>query len=367
MGAQSDIQWTDASWNPIRGCSRVSPGCESCYAESQAARFSRPGLPYYGFAEHTEHGPRWTRRVELVPKHLLDPIRWRRGRRIFVNSMSDLFHEGLAYDDIDRVFAVMAICAMHDRNYGHTFQILTKRAERLSKYMASPREEMRDKLSLLAGSIMQDGDVWADKVRFEMPWPLPNVWLGVSVESQKYADERIPHLLASPASVRFVSYEPALGPVDFLPFLKWTLHTTDGRRLQHPHTDIASAGGTWERGLDWVIVGGESGHSARPFRVGWARALLHASREPAAATSRVFVKQLGRQPVFTDDPRDDDVFEDYACAVGADFRPTQGDRERGVIVPLRDGHGGDMSEWPADLCVRDFPRVYGEMTQETTR
>jgi protein gp37 len=254
--------------------------------------------------------------------------------------MSDLFHEGLADHDIDRVFAVMAVCAMHDRNYGHTFQILTKRAARLARYMAAGRTEMRERLGVLAGQMMQDGDAWHDKVRFEMPWPLPNVWLGVSVESQQYADERIPPLLASPAAVRFVSYEPALGPVDFLPYLKWTLRTTDDRRLQHPHPEIAGAGGTWERGLDWVIVGGESGHKARPFRIDWARDLLAASREPAAATSRVFVKQLGARPIYFDGS---------------------------PMASIRDGHGGEPSEWPDDLRVRDFPNVYGEMTQEPMR
>lgn len=252
MGSSSTIEWTNATWNPVRGCSRVSPGCGGaagqggCYAERQGARFCGPGQPYEGLVRIGTQGPRWTGKVRLVPERLTDPIRWRKSRRIFVNSMSDLFHEGLSDDDIDHVFAVMAICAMHDTRPSHVFQILTKRQERMHKYASAPLGDLRNRLGTIAGQMMEDGDGWHDSVGYHMPWPLPNVWLGVSVEDQKRADERMPELVETPAAVRFVSYEPALEHVDFTTWLATTK-------------------------VSWLICGAESGPGARPFDIGWAR------------------------------------------------------------------------------------------------
>lgn len=208
------IQWTDKVWNPVRGCSRVSRGCEHCYAERIAARFSGPGQPFYGFATDRSIIPgsprggvagRWTGDVELVPEKLEEPLHWKKPRRVFVDSMSDLFHEKLSNEDISRVFDVM------NRASQHTFQVLTKRPARMF--------------------------AWADGGLSAGAWPAlnirpsPNVWLGVSVEDQKTADKRIPLLLQTPAALRFVSYEPALGPVDFDPWLGYNpVHeTTTGR------------------------------------------------------------------------------------------------------------------------------------------
>jgi protein gp37 len=298
MGAVTGIEWTDATWNPIRGCSRISEGCRNCYAERVAGRFSGDFYnieskgdlaPFYGFAKLTASGPRWTGKVEIVEKHLGDPLRWKKPRRIFVNSMSDLFHEALPDEAIDEVFAVMAICPQH------TFQILTKRPERMLKWSA------REWSAPVAGTCIEveigindrGCQVWshshmADPFTDAEAWPLPNVWLGVSVEDQATADERIPLLLQTPAAKRYVSYEPALGPVD-LTRLRPALCTgwvdSLGKR-EHRGPAVFDAAG----GLDWVICGGESGPSARPMNPAWARLVRDQCRE---ALVPFFFKQNG--------------------------------------------------------------------------
>jgi protein gp37 len=282
------IEWTDQTWNPVRGCSRVSAGCVHCYAERIAARFCRGGAgvgrggPFGGFAKSTPDGPRWTGRVELIPEKLEQPLHWKRPRRVFVNSMSDLFHEKLDGDDIGKVFAVMAQAERH------TFQVLTKRPQR-----------MLDFVNLWTGSYIT-GRV------------LPNVWLGVSVEDQATADERIPLLLQTPAAVRFVSYEPALGPVDLRVYLGLV---------------------TLYRVPFWIIIGGESGPGARPFDLAWAQSVIEQCK---AAGVACFVKQLGSHPV-------------RKCSDLS--HPNCVDQ-----VPLVSAKGGDPSEWSADLRVREFPR-----------
>lgn len=244
MGDKSKIEWTDATWNPVRGCSRVSEGCRHCYAEGVAARFSGPGQPYEGLAERTAKGPRWTGKVRLIESQLDLPLRWRKPRRIFVNSMCDLFHESLPDLAIDRVFAIMAL-APH-----HTFQVLTKRPERMRAYLTDSATPLKH-----TGS-----------------WPLPNVWLGVSVENQEAADERIPLLLDTPAAVRFLSCEPLLRPVDLTDYLVETARTNRD----------------WY--LDWIISGGESGTGARPCHPDWIRTLRD---QCAAASVPFFFKQWG--------------------------------------------------------------------------
>ena len=235
MSTATSIEWTDASWNPIRGCSRVSEGCRHCYAERMAFRFSGEGQPYEGLLRidaAVDRQPQWNGRTELVPSHLLDPLRWRRPRRIFVNSMSDLFHESVPRDWLDRIFAVMA-CARQ-----HTFQVLTKRPEAMRRYSREVSSRR---------------------------WPLPNVMLGVSVENQEAVESRVPVLLDTPAALRFLSIEPLLGPV----YLE---------RL---------------RELDWVIVGGESGPAARRCDLAW---IEHILSQCADAGVPCFVKQLGSNP-----------------------------------------------------------------------
>lgn len=217
------IAWCDETWNPIRGCSRVSEGCRACYAEAFAARFAKPRQPYHGLAEMTPSGPRWTGKVRLVPEHLADPLKWRKPRRVFVNSMSDLFHEGLKNEEIAAVFGIMAAAPRH------TFQVLTKRPERMLEWFCwydenrNKRRFRHPELIEHAAAIVRpiigdDADIIfraANACAGRDSWPLPNVWLGVSVENQKTADERIPLLLQAPAALRWVSFEPALKAVDF--------------------------------------------------------------------------------------------------------------------------------------------------------
>jgi len=237
MGDQrkDGILWTDETWNPIRGCSKVSSGCANCYAEAMASRFCGPGLPYEGIA----HEGRWTGVVKLVPERLEDPIRWKRPRKIFVNSMSDLFHESLDETAILAVFDVIRRCATL---HGHTFQILTKRAKRMTDLMTRLRFDS-------AG----EGRIWfadeADGPGFRLSPALKNLQMGVSTEHQDAANERVPYLLLAPVATRFISAEPLLG------------HITLGHLL--------GLGG----GLHQVVVGGESDTHARPMDPRWVRDL----------------------------------------------------------------------------------------------
>jgi protein gp37 len=199
---KTNIEWTDKVWNCVRGCSRVSEGCRNCYAERIAARFSKPiGSPFHEIAVVTRNGPRWTGKVELIESKLSEPLHWKKPQRVFVNSMSDLFHEALPDDAIDRVFAVMALCPHI------TFQILTKRPERMREWLSRINAEYSIQTSMVP------------PVKIKC-WPLPNVWLGVSVEDQATAEARIPLLLQTPAAIRFVSAEPLLSPVDLSKWLK---------------------------------------------------------------------------------------------------------------------------------------------------
>jgi protein gp37 len=245
---KSKIEWTDRVWNPVTGCTKVSQGCKHCYAETMAERFWATQYPpvktgkiiddYHpdtGPASGEEERPRKFTDVLVHPERLDQPSRWRKPARVFVNSMSDLFHEDVPSAFIQNVFEIMREAKQH------TFQILTKRPERMLK------------------------EVRVISVYGTIRYPIPNVWLGVSVENQATADERIPLLLQTPAAVRFVSCEPLLEEVDLLSSIFrpgiWEL-----------------AGGTLHsaiqlRGLDWVIVGGESGPNARPMHPDWARSL----------------------------------------------------------------------------------------------
>lgn len=269
---------------------------------------------FHGFAIMGDSGPRWTGKVELIESKLLEPLHWKKPRRVFVNSMSDLFHENLPYPDILHVFQVMAKCPRH------TFQILTKRPAK-----------MREFLSLfwwrnLGHSPEMGGDTWVKVIAGEQRVGdqnfLPNVWLGVSVENQPTADERIPELLRTPSALRFVSYEPALSDIDWGDFLGHHIGC-DGE--SYPCGICGSLGS-----VGWGIIGGESGPGARPFDIGWARNTI---RQFKAAGVPLFVKQLGARPIQT----------------AAGCLPTQ--------YPLSDKKGGQIDEWPAAYRVREFPTV----------
>ena len=275
--ADTKIEWAERVWNPIIGCSVISPGCTNCYAMRMAARLEPMGnARYAGLTRHTKAGAVWTGEVRLFKEALTLPLRWKRPRRIFVNSMSDLFHEDVPDEWIDRVFAVMALAPQH------TFQVLTKRAERMRAYLTKPGrwahvDEAMDHFSL---------DVW-NTLDGPERLPLPNVHLGVSVEDQARADERIPHLLATPAAVRWISAEPLLGPVD-LRFLQPGDPPVEIDALAGTHGVYRPHGGE-NASLDWVVVGGESGPGARPMHPDWARSLRD---QCAAAGVPFFMKQM---------------------------------------------------------------------------
>jgi len=249
----SKIEWTDETWNPVVGCSKVSPGCDNCYAERMAKRQVHMGTPHYQGITNCRG---WTGDIGLAADNVRQkPLRWQKPRRIFVCSMGDLFHEGVPFDGIEGLFGIMAACPQH------TFQLLTKRPARMKAFFDDAPKAFTS----------------------ARPWPLPNVWLGVTAENQAAADERIPILLDTPAAVRFVSCEPLLGPVDIKPWLVKAIGKT--------HQLIPmSAVGKEGIGLGWVICGGESGPGARPMHPDWARSLRD---QCVAAGVPFFFKQWG--------------------------------------------------------------------------
>ena len=294
MADKSKIEWTDATWNPIVGCSVVSPGCTNCYAMAMADRIRRmagESSPYFGLTRIVNGKPVWTGDTREAPEHILTaPLRWKRPRRIFVNSMGDLFHESVPDAAIDKVFAVMALAPRH------TFQVLTKRSKRMREYFAGfdQNGQIARAMKVVArhlpwGSCALASDrhfVWNGGYLVGVRWPLPNVWLGVSAERQLDADERIPELLATPAAVRFVSAEPLLGPIDFTQIdLGGSLSNT----LQSTRW-ITDTGIHDRSPLDWIIVGGESGPGARPLHPDWARSIRDSCAEAGAP---FFFKQWG--------------------------------------------------------------------------
>lgn len=352
MGDKTKIEWSEASWNPLRGCSRTSPGCENCYAEGAAWSTNRKMIalgnkpPYDGLVRLNKKGePVWTGKVAFVPEHFVDPLRWKRPRKIFVNSMSDIFHESVSFETIAAIYGVMIAADWH------VFQLLTKRAGRMVDFY-----HWLDDQVALHGSTAGSRALWNEtticlhyavrelKLRnmwFTIPgpareaiiaagersehdggggykrvppraWPPKNVWPGISVENQYYASERIPLLLTLPAATRWVSYEPGLGPVHLKPWL------VDMEVLPDPTL--------MRRTLDWVVVGGESKlpkPKARPFDTDWAQQVLD---ECVGSTTRVFVKQLGSNAMHG-----------------------------GRSLKLRHPKGGDMNEWPSRLRVREYP------------
>ena len=236
--ADTAIEWATKVWNPTTGCDRVTPGCDHCYALTMAKRLKGMGSTKY----QTDGDPRTSGPGFGLAIHedtLGIPLGWRKPQRIFVNSMSDLFHADVPDEFIARVWAVMASAPRH------TFQVLTKRHGRMRSLLSS--EEFRLAVQRRiphAGASPYVAAYWKT-------WPLPNVWLGVSVEDQKRADLRIPALLVTPAAVRWLSCEPLLGPVDV----------------------INGLGDGWLTGIDWIVAGGESGPGSRPMHPDWARSL----------------------------------------------------------------------------------------------
>lgn len=354
MSAQTSIQWTDTTWNPTRGCSRVSAGCDSCYAMRQAHRFSGKGQPYEGLTTIRRGNVDWTGVARLIPEQLGAPLKWRKPQRIFVNSMSDLFHPSLSNEEIAAVFGVMAARPQH------IFQVLTKQPKRAAQWFKwvgdagwAERRCHSEAAKVTGRAIPHPPDC---------TWPLPNVHLGVSVENQKTANERIPILRSIRALVGyramtlFASCEPLLDCTDLGAHLAPTLVTTGGERLQRPRDSVVipHRGGTWEWGLDWVIVGGESGAGARPCNLAWIESIVEQCRDAGVPC---FVKQLGAKP-YAKCP-------DCTC-VPSTCVPSEVRYQRhhltgncGSALELIDRAGGDMDEWPESLRIRQFPEERG--------
>ncbi|WP_305096439.1 phage Gp37/Gp68 family protein [Croceibacterium aestuarii] len=280
MADKTKIEWTEATWNIVNGCSVHSPGCTNCYAMKLAGTRLRNHPSRSGLTQDTKAGPVWTGKVRFNEQWLDQPLRWRAPRLIFVCAHGDLFHESVPDEWIDRVFVVMA------QSRKHTFQVLTKRAGRMREYLSSFKAA-----PAWDGYVTRDGKPASggpDMNPSGMPvfspdrWPLPNVWLGVSVEDQQRADERREDFAATPAAIKFVSYEPALGPVDW-------------RGWEFVHQ---------------IISGGESGPKARPSHPDWHRS----ARDFCAANGiAYFFKQWGEwapldalrldgEPAVTDGP-----------------------------------------------------------------
>lgn len=307
MADRTSIEWTDASWTPVKGCSRASEGCRNCYAEIMAARFSQPGQWGEGLARivDTPNGKdhRWTGVTRFDEAELTKPLHWRKARRVFVCSTSDLFHETVSFDVIDKVMAVMAMCPQH------TFQVLTKRAARMHAYFSDPAWAARVSVIVNAWPAKALGygnEFTADFRLFNAP--LPNIWLGVSVEDQERAVERIPALLATPAAIRWVSCEPLLGTLDLRAINLGNGIRLDGLTGWHSARTVDLEGRSLPPalpGIDWVVVGGESGPGARPMHPDWVRSL----RDQCVIVSSFFFKQWGEWFMATHlSPREDQAF-----------------------------------------------------------
>ncbi len=338
----SKIEWTNQTWNPTIGCDKVSQGCKNCYAIRMAYRLMHHpnqivAAKYKGTVEKTKSGDlNWTGKINLLDDVLLKPVKNKKTTMYFVDSMSDLFHKDVPYSFVDKVFAIMLLCPQH------TFQILTKRPDRMTAYMNSKTDDDAREIEEAAEIIVcehpdlfyvmetyktDEGKIsypsntllpyikeagWYSGITYtdcgeggfekdtefiyEGNWPAKNIWLGVSVEDQKAADERIPLLLKTPAAIRFLSCEPLLGPLDISKFM-----VPEG---VHHHPDNTLTGETGmalnkmvnmvnpelKKQLHWVIVGGESGPGARPMHPDWAREIRDQCKASGVA---FFFKQWG--------------------------------------------------------------------------
>lgn len=320
MGEVTGIAWTDHTMNPWWGCTRVSPGCDRCYAEQLAT--VRRKLQVWGAQAD---------RKAMSEAYWREPLKWNRKaqeagvrRRVFCASMADVF-EIVPEDNV-------AAAAVIEEARGRLWPLI-EATPNLDWLLLTKRPQNARRIVPAS---------WLDG------FPR-NVWLGTTAEDQARADQRIPKLLALPAAVRFVSYEPALGPVDFGPYL-----TRRGECLASVQYD--AGGGThaaWTRGLDWLIVGGESGHDARPFALEWAESVL---RQVGGTTCRPFVKQLGRLVVSEHRTAPPGMFE-KAEGLSSYALATNGE-QWAWRAGLRDAKGGDPDEWPDNLRVREFPTPF---------
>ena len=343
MAQNSKISWTEATWNPLAGCTAVSPGCKHCFAARLARRLAAMGqVKYIGTAERRGSVDVFTGHINLDEAALQIPLRRKKPTMYFVNSMSDLFHESVSFEFIDRVFAVMNMTSTRlpiPRNFTqakpwHCYQVLTKRPERMAEYIRSrcggfgvgghPLFQCRDLARGRGTDLMNASAV--------LSWPLPNVWLGVSVED-KARLPRIDVLRTIPAAVRFVSFEPLL------------------EDLGEIELD----------GINWAITGGESGPGSRPHDLDWSREI---GKQCQAADVAWWHKQMGSNCIARwNDPAIVDLVKSGACSersvqLGDDWhiREIDGDPMRGRIS-FKHSKGEDQAEWPPEFRVQQMPEV----------
>lgn len=297
MADGTKIEWTDATVNAINGCTVVSPGCTNCYAMRLAGTRMKNHPTRAGLTQDSKAGPVWTGEVRLNEQALMQPLRWSKPRMIFWNAHGDMFHPAVPDEWIDRCFAVMALTPQH------IHQVLTKRADRMREYLSA--RDVRARIGVLIPGLVRSWRENARGIWQAQIWPLSNVWLGVSVEDQQRADERIPDLLNTPAAVRWLSCEPLLGPIDLtriclVPQVRGSARAgihIDALRGRYVESGMAYIG-DWDINapfpsdastltLDWIVVGGESG--PRPMHPTWARSL----RDQCAIGVPFFFKQWG--------------------------------------------------------------------------
>lgn len=288
MAAESSIEWTNATWNVLTGCSLASPGCIRCYAMRLAGSRLKNHFSRKGLTRPTKTGPVWTGEVRFNEVWLRQPLQWRRPRKIFVCAHSDLFHDDVPDEVLDQIFAVMAL-ASH-----HTFQVLTKRSARMRRYLTAPgwADRVMEWVQRLKPSSLWNGSVHQALHELLTQGYLPNVWLGVSTEDQRRANERVPDLLATPAAGRYLSVEPLIGEIDLTAICAGGYYFINALSGVKYHDVPEGEHGATEQGpkIDWVIVGGESGDGARPMMTSWARYL----RDQCAAHGTMFMfKQWG--------------------------------------------------------------------------
>ena len=301
----TNIQWTDETWNPIVGCSRVSAGCARCYAATAAASPRLQQFPQYQAVKD------WDGTVQFVESQLTKPLQWRKSKRIFVCSMTDLFHENVPNEWIDTVMAVISLSPQH------TFQVLTKRPSIALSYFNQPEIWVKWYEAAKAHLWSIVGEKFGSLINLQQyfihqPFPLPNLWLGTSTENQAMADKRIPILLQIPAVVRFLSCEPLLEEIDFIQAGVFQRLISDDYQRELVNEDI-----------QWLILGGESGPNSRPCRIEWVESIVQQCQQ---SKTPVFVKQLGN------------------CAYLGEERFKTCDRK-----------GGEIAEFPEHLRIREFP------------
>ncbi len=320
------IEWTHfegfggETWNPSVGCDQISAGCGHCYAKALHDKRHK------AYMEGSwDNAPSQYRRlfeeVTFIPGRVGKPLHWTAPRAVFVNSVSDIFHEGISFEEIAAIFAVMGACPRH------IFILLTKRHERMARFYETLAEQEHPYVTLVDCAWEHLVGKERDTVQAALaskertPWPFPNVIVGVSVENQETANVRVPAVLKVPAAVRLVSYEPALAGVSFgeeTPegWYSWL----DGSVQMGCGTLDAPEG---HPTIDWLICGGESGSGARPFEISWAHDAICQCRN---AETKVFLKQVGAAPY-----------------------------DRGRRMKLTSPKGDDPSEWAKELRVREFP------------